>query len=66
MFVVVAATLVLALVSVSYIESVSAHHKAGHDITGKRACLTNGDGCVDDAAGDDDPDDDEPGRGECC
>jgi hypothetical protein len=63
-FAIIAATLVLALVSVSYIESVSADHKLnGHE--GKvRGCITNGDGCVDDPAGDQDPDDDAPDPGE--
>lgn len=55
-FAIIAATLVLALVSVSHIESVSAHHNTkGHE--GKvNPCLTN-DGCVEDGPDlDEDPD----------
>jgi hypothetical protein len=63
-FAILAATLVLALVSVSYIESASADHKPNH--VNVRGCAP--DGCVDDPAGDppgdEDPDDDAPDPGE--
>jgi hypothetical protein len=69
MFAVLVATLVLALVSISYTESVSAHHKDDHS----NGCdpNTNPGGCADDGPDDGpgldvDPDDNEPGKGECC
>jgi hypothetical protein len=63
MFAVLVATLVLALVSVSYTESVSAHHKPGQHINGCNPA-TNPGGCVEDGLGEDVDPDDPPGT--CC
>ena len=61
MFAVLVATLVLALVSVSYIESVSAHHNTKGHVGKVNPCFTN-DECVEDGPGDFDPDPDPPGE----